>query len=163
VHDELEREVASFVGKEAALVFGMGFATNSLTLPVLMRGKDSLIISDSLNHASIVAGVRGSGARVKVFRHNEPEHLERVLRAAIAEGCVQPCGGMRVELRCRSAHLTQLTRPHLRVCAQAAAHAPPVGQDPHRGGGHLQHGGRDLPPAGDRGHQEKVPSVPVCG
>jgi serine palmitoyltransferase len=86
VHEELEREVAAFVGKPAAIVFGMGFATNSLTLPALMRGKGSLIISDALNHASIVAGVRGSGARVKVFRHNEPEHLERVLRAAIAEG-----------------------------------------------------------------------------
>jgi serine palmitoyltransferase len=86
VHEELEREVAAFVGKPAAIVFGMGFATNSLTLPALMRGKGSLIISDALNHASIVAGVRGSGAKVKVFRHNEPEHLERVLRAAVAEG-----------------------------------------------------------------------------
>ena len=74
------------MGKAAAIVFGMGFATNSLTLPALMRGKGSLIISDALNHASIVAGVRGSGAKVKVFRHNEPEHLERVLRAAVAEG-----------------------------------------------------------------------------
>ena len=86
VHEELEREVASFVGKPAALVFGMGFATNSLTLPVLMRGKGTLVISDALNHSSIVAGVRGSNAKVKVFRHNQPEHLERVLRAAIAEG-----------------------------------------------------------------------------
>jgi serine palmitoyltransferase len=86
VHEELEREVASFVGKPAALVFGMGFATNSLTLPVLMRGKGTLVISDALNHSSIVAGVRGSSAKVKVFRHNQPEHLERVLRAAIAEG-----------------------------------------------------------------------------
>ncbi len=86
MHEELEREVAAFVGKPSSLVFGMGFATNSLTLPVLMRGKETLIVSDALNHASIVAGVRAAGARVKVFRHNEPEHLERVLRAAIAEG-----------------------------------------------------------------------------
>jgi len=86
VHEALEREVAAFVGKPAALVFGMGFATNSMTLPVLMRGRDSLIISDALNHSSIVAGARGSAARVRVFRHNQPEHLERVLRAAIAEG-----------------------------------------------------------------------------
>lgn len=86
VHEQLEKEVAAFVGKPAALVFGMGFATNSLTLPCLMRSKGTLVISDALNHSSIVAGVRGSAARVKVFRHNEPEHLERVLRAAIAEG-----------------------------------------------------------------------------
>jgi serine palmitoyltransferase len=86
VHVQLEREVAAFVGKPAALVFGMGFATNSLTLPVLVRGKGTLVVSDALNHSSIVNGVRGSAARVKVFRHNQPEHLERVLRAAIAEG-----------------------------------------------------------------------------
>jgi len=86
VHVQLEREVASFVGKEAAIVFGMGFATNSLTLPMLARGPGTLVISDALNHASIVAGVRGSGARVQVFRHNQPTHLERVLRAAVAEG-----------------------------------------------------------------------------
>lgn len=57
--------MAGFVGKEAALTFGMGFATNSIVLPALM-GKGCLIISDSLNHASIVAGARGSGAKVKV-------------------------------------------------------------------------------------------------
>ena len=45
-----------------------------------------LILSDSLNHASIVAGARASGAKVKVFRHNDPNHLERVLRMSIAEG-----------------------------------------------------------------------------
>ena len=74
------------MGKPAALVLGMGFATNSLILPTLMRAKGTLIISDALNHASIVAGARGSSAKVKVFRHNQPEHLERVLRTAIAEG-----------------------------------------------------------------------------
>lgn len=86
VHEELEAEVAAFVGKPASLVFGMGFATNSLTLPALMRSKGTLVVSDALNHTSIVAGARGSAARVKVFRHNQPAHLERVLRAAIAEG-----------------------------------------------------------------------------
>ncbi len=65
MHQELEAAVAGFVGKEAALTFGMGFATNSIVLPALM-GKGCLIISDSLNHASIVAGARGSGAKVKV-------------------------------------------------------------------------------------------------
>lgn len=66
----------------------MGFATNSLTLPALTRAKGTLLISDALNHSSIVAGARGdvAGGRVRVFRHNDPAHLERVLRAAIAEG-----------------------------------------------------------------------------
>ena len=64
-HVELERLVADFLGKEAAITCGMGFATNSAFLP-LLAGKGCLIISDSLNHASIVAGVRGSGAKVKV-------------------------------------------------------------------------------------------------
>lgn len=81
----LESRVARYVGKESAIVYGMGFATNSSTIPVLM-GKGSLIISDSLNHRSIVSGVRLSGARVKVFRHNDATHLEKVLRAAISEG-----------------------------------------------------------------------------
>eukprot|EP00250_Pteridium_aquilinum_P004103 c14339_g1_i1 orf=205-1662(+) len=85
LHEELENLIASFVGKPAAMVYGMGFATNSTTLPSLI-GKGGLIISDALNHSSIVAGARGSGAKVAVFRHNTPEHLEEVLREAIAEG-----------------------------------------------------------------------------
>ncbi|KAL3654550.1 serine palmitoyltransferase component [Castilleja foliolosa] len=85
LHTELEERVASFIGKEAAVVFGMGYATNSAILPVL-AGKGSLIISDSLNHNSIVNGARGSGATVRVFQHNTPSYLERVLKDQIAEG-----------------------------------------------------------------------------
>lgn len=84
-HLELEGLVAKFVGKEAAITCAMGFATNSAFLP-LLGGKGCLFISDALNHASIVAGVRGSGAKVRVFSHNDPDNLEAVLRAAIAEG-----------------------------------------------------------------------------
>ncbi|XP_070676802.1 long chain base biosynthesis protein 2a-like [Malus domestica] len=69
LHNELEECVANFVGKPAAIVFGMGYVTNSAILPVLM-GKGGLIVSDSLNHNSIVNGARGSGARVCVFQHN---------------------------------------------------------------------------------------------
>jgi serine palmitoyltransferase len=65
VHKELEKMVAEFLGKEDAITFGMGFATNSVGIPALV-GKGCLIISDALNHSSIVAGVRGSGAKVKV-------------------------------------------------------------------------------------------------
>ncbi|KAB2607120.1 long chain base biosynthesis protein 2a [Pyrus ussuriensis x Pyrus communis] len=69
LHNELEECVANFVGKPAAIVFGMGYVTNSAVLPVLMW-KGGLIVSDSLNHNSIVNGARGSGARVCVFQHN---------------------------------------------------------------------------------------------
>ena len=85
LHVELEKAVAEFVGKEQAVVFGMGYATNSAVIPALV-GKGSLIISDALNHASIVVGARASGAKVKVFRHNDSRHLEDVLRESIAEG-----------------------------------------------------------------------------
>ncbi|KAH6803280.1 long chain base2 [Perilla frutescens var. hirtella] len=85
LHVELEKCVANFLGKDAAIVFGMGYVTNSAILPVLM-GKGSLIISDSLNHNSIVNGARGSGATIRVFQHNTPSHLEKVLREQIAEG-----------------------------------------------------------------------------
>uniref|UniRef100_A0A061QT62 serine C-palmitoyltransferase n=1 Tax=Tetraselmis sp. GSL018 TaxID=582737 RepID=A0A061QT62_9CHLO len=84
-HVQLERDVARFLGKEDAIVLGMGFATNSMILPALV-GAGDLVVSDALNHASIVSGVRGSGAKVRVFRHNDAGHLERVLRHAIAEG-----------------------------------------------------------------------------
>jgi serine palmitoyltransferase len=57
LHRRLETTVAAFVGKPAAIVFNMGYATNFLGLPALM-GKGSLIISDALNHTSIVNGAR---------------------------------------------------------------------------------------------------------
>lgn len=82
---ELQRKVAQFLGKEDAVVFGMGFATNSTVIPALV-GKGCLVLSDALNHTSIVTGVRSSGASVRIFRHNDVGHLERTLRFAIAEG-----------------------------------------------------------------------------
>ncbi|KAK4719593.1 hypothetical protein R3W88_017931 [Solanum pinnatisectum] len=85
LHSELEVCVANFVGKPPAIVFGMGYVTNSAILPVLI-GKGGLISSDSLNHKSIVNGARGSGSTIRVFQHNTPSHLEKVLREHIAEG-----------------------------------------------------------------------------
>jgi serine palmitoyltransferase len=85
LHKELEELVARYVGKEEAIVFNMGYATNSTTIPALV-GKGSLIISDSLNHTSIVNGSRASGAFIRTFKHNDASHLERVLRDAIARG-----------------------------------------------------------------------------
>jgi serine palmitoyltransferase len=61
-----------------------GFGTNSTTIPALV-GKGSLIISDTLNHTSIVNGCRASGAYIRTFHHNDCKSLERVLRDSIAK------------------------------------------------------------------------------
>lgn len=82
---EVEREIAKFVGKPSAMVFSMGFSTNSTTFPALV-GKGSLIISDELNHASIRIGSRLSGAMISSFKHNDMKDLERLLREVISQG-----------------------------------------------------------------------------
>eukprot|EP01102_Stenamoeba_stenopodia_P004283 TRINITY_DN14607_c0_g1_i1.p1 TRINITY_DN14607_c0_g1~~TRINITY_DN14607_c0_g1_i1.p1 ORF type:complete len:509 (-),score=107.00 TRINITY_DN14607_c0_g1_i1:388-1914(-) len=85
IHRECEQLVARYLNKEDAIIFGMGYATNSTNLPNLV-GKGGLIISDSLNHASLVVGIRSSDAAVKVFKHNDPADLERVLKEAFIQG-----------------------------------------------------------------------------
>ncbi|RHY00828.1 hypothetical protein DYB25_000423 [Aphanomyces astaci] len=85
VHVELEALVAEFIGKEAAIVFNMGYGTNSTSIPALM-GPGTLVLSDALNHTSIVNGIRASGAAVAVFKHNSAKHLEVMLRTKIAAG-----------------------------------------------------------------------------
>lgn len=85
LHEELEKTVAEFLGKEAAIVYAMGYDTNASTIPAIM-GPESLIISDSLNHTSIVNGARASASQIRVFRHNDIAHLEQVLREAIVNG-----------------------------------------------------------------------------
>ncbi|RMJ14527.1 hypothetical protein CDV36_005781 [Fusarium kuroshium] len=82
---EVEREVAEFVGKPAAMVFSMGYVTNASSFPALVS-KGSLIISDELNHASIRIGARLSGAMIQSFKHNDMADLERVVREAISQG-----------------------------------------------------------------------------
>ncbi|RDW94851.1 serine palmitoyltransferas-like protein 2 [Coleophoma crateriformis] len=83
--NEVEREVARFVGKPAAMVFPMGFSTNATSFPALV-GKGSLIISDELNHASIRIGARLSGAMINSFKHNDMNDLEKKLREVISQG-----------------------------------------------------------------------------
>ncbi|CAG9578062.1 unnamed protein product [Danaus chrysippus] len=85
LHDELERTTADFLGVEAAVVFGMGFATNALGLPGLLGG-GALVLSDENNHASLILGLRLARVAVRVFRHNDVRHCERLARAALAEG-----------------------------------------------------------------------------
>mmetsp|Transcript_36556 Transcript_36556/g.97706 ORF Transcript_36556/g.97706 Transcript_36556/m.97706 type:complete len:512 (+) Transcript_36556:197-1732(+) len=85
LHTELEALVAKFLGKEDCLVYNMGFATNATTIPAL-AGAGDLIISDALNHTSIVNGARSSAAKTRVFAHNCEKSLEKVLREAISMG-----------------------------------------------------------------------------
>lgn len=85
VVSELEAAIAKFVGKDDAIVCGMGFATNFAGLPALFD-KDTLVISDSLNHASLVGGVRMSECKVKVFPHNNYHALEKLIEGALVEG-----------------------------------------------------------------------------
>lgn len=85
LHAKVERIVADFIGKEDAMVLNMGFNTNATTIPALM-GPGDLIVSDELNHSSIVNGARKSGAAIRCFRHNDTEHLEEILKEAIVMG-----------------------------------------------------------------------------
>jgi len=85
LHRDLELIVARFLNKEDSMIFGMGFATNSCGIPSLI-GKGGLIISDATNHASMVVGARSSGASIKVFKHNDLEDLEAVIRRSIIDG-----------------------------------------------------------------------------
>ncbi|TNM95176.1 hypothetical protein fugu_017935 [Takifugu bimaculatus] len=85
IHEELEQLVARFLGVESSMAFGMGFATNSMNIPAL-TGKGCLILSDELNHASLVLGARLSGSTIRVFKHNNMQSLEKLLRDAIVNG-----------------------------------------------------------------------------
>nr|XP_056707360.1 serine palmitoyltransferase 2 [Euleptes europaea] len=84
-HEELERLVARFLGVESAMTYGMGFATNSMNIPALVS-KGCLILSDELNHASLVLGARLSGATIRIFKHNNMQSLEKLLKDAIVYG-----------------------------------------------------------------------------
>eukprot|EP00580_Thalassiosira_gravida_P011872 CAMPEP_0201636454 /NCGR_PEP_ID=MMETSP0493-20130528/8609_1 /ASSEMBLY_ACC=CAM_ASM_000838 /TAXON_ID=420259 /ORGANISM="Thalassiosira gravida, Strain GMp14c1" /LENGTH=481 /DNA_ID=CAMNT_0048108557 /DNA_START=19 /DNA_END=1460 /DNA_ORIENTATION=- len=85
LHRSVERIVASFCGKEDAVVLNMGFNTNATIIPTLTSRGD-LIVSDDLNHTSIVNGARASGAAIRTFRHNDASDLELTLREAIVYG-----------------------------------------------------------------------------
>jgi glycine C-acetyltransferase len=90
LHESLESELAAFKGTEAVLTFQSGFAANTGVIPTI-TGEADLIVSDALNHASIIDGMRLSKAPRKVFPHRDVEGLREILREASEKG--RPDGG----------------------------------------------------------------------
>ncbi|CAF1037099.1 unnamed protein product [Adineta ricciae] len=84
-HVELEQLLANFLHVESSIAFGMGFATNALNIPAV-ASKGDLILSDEMNHISLILGMRLSGASYRTFAHNDMKDLEAKLRAAIVHG-----------------------------------------------------------------------------
>ena len=78
IHMELERKLAAFKRTEAAVVFQSGFAANAGTVSSIL-GRDAVIVSDELNHASIIDGARLSRATIKVFPHRDTAAARRIL------------------------------------------------------------------------------------
>jgi len=80
MHEQLEAELAEWVGKEAALIFSTGMQTNLGTISALI-GRDDVVLLDKEDHASIVDGARLGYGKIERFRHNDMDHLERVLKS----------------------------------------------------------------------------------
>jgi len=79
IHMELEEQIAAFKNVEASVVFQSGFTANAGTVSAVL-GKEDLIVSDELNHASIIDGARLSRATIKVFKHKDVKDCERILQ-----------------------------------------------------------------------------------
>lgn len=79
VHEQLDQDIASYKGYPAALTFGSGFLANAGIIPAL-AGRTDCIFTDKLVHASILAGIRLSGARLLRFEHNNAGHLEKLIK-----------------------------------------------------------------------------------
>ena len=80
MHEQLEHELAEFVGKEEALIFSTGMQVNLGTISTLVT-RDDVVVLDKDDHASIVDGARLGFGKIERFRHNDAEHLEKVLQS----------------------------------------------------------------------------------
>ena len=80
LHEDLETTIAEFKGVEAALTYSAGYTANVGLIPTLVENKQDLIISDELNHGSIIDGVRLTKASRAVYPHNDTDALEEILR-----------------------------------------------------------------------------------
>jgi 8-amino-7-oxononanoate synthase len=140
VHDELEAELAAWKGTEAALLFPTGFAAN-LGVLATCGGRDVTILSDELNHASIVDGARLARAGVEIYAHNDLDHLAKLLGetegpalvvtdsafsmdgdVVDVAGLVDVCAGSRALLVLDEAHA--VLGPPVDVAGAAAAGVP---------------------------------------
>ncbi len=84
LHVELEKRLAAFKGVEAAITFQSGFTANLATIPALV-GKEDVIFSDRLNHASIIDGCRLSGAKIIAYEHNDVKSLEEQIQSNLSQ------------------------------------------------------------------------------
>ena len=80
IHLQAEEAVAKFKGVEASLIYSAGYTVNVGRIPTLVQGKQDVIISDALNHGSIIDGVRLTKAQREVYPHNDMEGVERALK-----------------------------------------------------------------------------------
>jgi len=84
-HKKLEERISAFKKTESALVFNTGYSANTGIIPAI-AGSGDMILSDELNHASIVDGARLSKADVKIYRHRDMKHLEKLLNTFSLNG-----------------------------------------------------------------------------
>ena len=84
LHVELEKRLAQFKGVEAVITFQSGFTANLATIPALV-GKEDVIFSDRLNHASIIDGARLSGAKIIPYEHNDVKSLDEQIQANLSQ------------------------------------------------------------------------------
>jgi len=128
LHMELEHRIAAFKKTEASVVFQSGFAANAGTVAAIL-GKEDLILSDELNHASIIDGARLSRASIRVFPHRDVAALERLLeetasikrRLVITDGVFSMDGDI-APMR----EITALARAHGAIMMVDDAHASGV-------------------------------------